>query len=47
MHNLYSFNNIFEHSNARYLSSEQLAHEFVWTSVFESLITNKNHVILG
>ncbi len=47
VHNLYSFNNIFEHSNARYLSSEQLAHEFVWTSVFESLITNKNHVILG
>ncbi|WP_217557327.1 ORC-CDC6 family AAA ATPase [Vibrio metschnikovii] len=47
MQNLYSFNNIFEHSNARYLSSDQLAHEFVWTPVFEQLITNKNHVILG
>ncbi|CAK3889215.1 ATP-binding protein [Vibrio crassostreae] len=47
MHNLYSFNNIFEHSNARYLSSDQLAHEFVWTPIFESLVTNKNHVILG
>ncbi|MGG6319371.1 hypothetical protein [Vibrio cholerae] len=47
MQNLYSFNNIFEHSNARYLSSDQLAHEFVWTPIFEQLITNKNHVILG
>lgn len=47
MRNLYSFNNIFEHSNARYLSSDQLAHEFVWTPVFESLLTNKHHVILG
>lgn len=47
MQNLFSFNNIFEHSNARYLSSEQLAHEFVWTPIFEQLITNKNHVILG
>ncbi len=47
MQNLYSFNNIFEHSNARYLSSDQLAYEFVWTPIFEQLITNKNHVILG
>lgn len=47
MHNLFGFNNIFEHSNARYLSSEQLADEFVWTPSFESLISNKNHIILG
>ncbi|MFC1518841.1 hypothetical protein ACFL6Z_03890 [Pseudomonadota bacterium] len=47
MHNLFGFNNIFEHSNARYLSSEQLADEFIWMSSFESLISNKNHIVLG
>lgn len=47
MHNLFGFNNIFEHSNARYFTSDQLAEEFVWTPAFESLISNKNHVILG
>lgn len=47
MHNLFSFNNVFEHSNARYFTSDQLAEEFVWTSSFESLITNKNQVVLG
>lgn len=47
MHNLFGFNNIFEHSNARYLSSEQLADEFVWMPSFESLISNKNHIVLG
>ncbi|ENT3298579.1 hypothetical protein ACFEY4_003406 [Enterobacter asburiae] len=47
MHNLFGFNNIFEHSNARYFTSDQLAEEFVWTPAFESLISNKNHIILG
>lgn len=47
MHNLFGFNNIFEHSNARYFTSNQLAEEFVWTPAFESLISNKNHIILG
>ena len=47
MHNLFSFNNVFEHSNARYFTSDQLAEEFVWTTPFESLITNKNQVVLG
>ncbi|HGN0346749.1 TPA: hypothetical protein ACXI99_002905 [Proteus mirabilis] len=47
MHNLFGFNNIFEHSNARYFTSNQLAEEFVWTPAFDSLISNKNHIILG
>lgn len=45
--NKITFGNIFEHSNARYFNSTQLANEFVWTHSFEKLISNKNHIILG
>lgn len=46
-HNSELNNNIFEHSNARYYNSEQLASEFVWTYSFERLLSNKNHIVLG
>ncbi|MEZ9584454.1 hypothetical protein [Vibrio splendidus] len=38
---------IFEHSNARYLSSTQLADEFIWTYSFDRLLSNKNNIVLG
>jgi len=47
MDSLIEFNSIFEHSNARYYTSYQLANEFVWTHSFERLISNKNHIVLG
>lgn len=46
-HNSELNSNIFEHSNARYYNSEQLASEFVWTYSFERLISSKNHIVLG
>ncbi|MGR5160015.1 ORC-CDC6 family AAA ATPase [Vibrio owensii] len=47
MNNIIELNSIFEHSNARYYSSQQLANEFVWTYSFERLLSNKNHIVLG
>ncbi|GAA5645507.1 hypothetical protein [Vibrio proteolyticus] len=38
---------IFEHSNARYLNSTQLADEFIWTYSFDRLLSNKNNIVLG
>lgn len=43
----FSSNNVFEHSNARYLTGSQLANEFVWTNSFDKLISTKNHIVLG
>lgn len=43
----FSSSNVFEHSNARYLSGTQLADEFVWTNSFDKLISTKNHIVLG
>ncbi len=38
---------IFEHSNARYLNSTQLADEFIWTYSFDRLLSNTNNIVLG
>lgn len=40
-------NNVFEGANARDLSSSQLSKEFIWTTTFERLFSNRNHIILG
>jgi hypothetical protein len=39
--------NIFEVANARDMDSLQIADEFIWTSTFDRLFSNKNHIILG
>lgn len=39
--------NVFESSNARDMSTKQLASEFIWTSTFERLFSKRNHIILG
>lgn len=45
--NISARSGIFEHSNARYLSSAQLASEFIWTHSFDRLLSNKNNIVLG
>jgi hypothetical protein len=39
--------NVFESSNARDMTSKQLASEFIWTNTFERLFSKRNHIILG
>lgn len=39
--------NVFESSNARDMTSTQLASEFIWTNTFERLFSKRNHIILG
>ncbi|MFM5004719.1 hypothetical protein ACEUCH_10975 [Aeromonas hydrophila] len=39
--------NVFEHSNARYMKSSELASEFIWTDSFQRLLNPTNHIILG
>lgn len=39
--------NVFESSNARDMTTKQLASEFIWTSTFERLFSKRNHIILG
>lgn len=45
--NYNELSSLFENSNARGLTNNQLAHEFIWTESFESLFTEQNQVILG
>lgn len=39
--------NPFENDNARNSTVEDLPRQFVWTKIFERLISQKNHIILG
>ncbi|MBC6986176.1 hypothetical protein [Alteromonas sp. BZK5] len=39
--------NVFESSNARDMTTKQLASEFIWTNTFERLFSKRNHIILG